>query len=171
MTDTHKRATQSYTSADALTHAGFSAFNVGVLIVTFFIQIAIVTFTLSTTIVSKLAQCDLHLTDMQTTALASVFYTGYMVGNTVFGIWTDRYGTRKMVLLSFFVLSVLVVVYCFLPWYSALLVCEFMYGFNIAASPIASVLCIELLPPSKRHYVQLPYLGIPLGTLYVCFIA
>lgn len=89
-----------------------------------------------------------------TKVTATIFFVGVMVGAAVFGILSDRYGRKRMLLFSYLLVISFAVASAFSQTYTMFAIMRFFTGLAISGISIISiVLCVEWVDIDHRTLV------------------
>ena len=92
-----------------------------------------------------------HLTDFQASALVTVWLVGIMTGALVFGYLADRFGRRKLFILTLALYSTFTVISAFSPGYDFFFIFRFLTAIGVGAEYSAINAAIgELIPAQYR---------------------
>lgn len=108
------------------------------------------------------------LTPLLAGAMATVIFTGMLVGTALGGFCCDRFGRRKPILLTYFGIAVFIFVGIMAPGLMMLLSAKFMLGFFLGFGvPAANAIVAESCPPAHRSNIYcLTMILFSLGQLY-----
>ena len=90
-----------------------------------------------------------HVTDIQASALVTVWLLGIMLGALLFGYLTDRFGRRKLFLITLFLYSTCTVISALSPGYYFFLVFRFLTAIGVGAEYSAINAAIGEFIPAK----------------------
>ena len=161
----------SYSCDDALDHAGFSKFNIRTIFACFVTFAILHLIEFQPAIQSRLAQCEFSLMDIERAALSSSLYLGIGIGGIFSGTVVDWIGNKKAIIFGYISLIGFSAVYCLLPWYWSLVICEFLVGAFYQVLSNIMTTCVELLPRSHRSYTMLLVCCVPFSGLATSGIA
>lgn len=105
------------------------------------------------------------LTKVETTIMAGSIFWGMLVGSSFWGVVSDRYGRKKIFLLSILLTSVFGMAGSFCPGYASYTLLRFLLGFGLGGmGPVAIALLLEFTPSYCRGYASgLVWVGYYLG--------
>ncbi|EDO42217.1 predicted protein, partial [Nematostella vectensis] len=84
-------------------------------------------------------------------ATNSIMFTGWLFGNIVFGILSDKYGRRKVLFISSCMVCWVAFASSFVPYYWLYAVFRFFIGFGLGGSiVILFIMATEFVGPQKR---------------------
>jgi MFS transporter, SHS family, lactate transporter len=98
---------------------------------------------------------DFHVSLTRMAFLTTVTLVMRPVGAAIFGIWADRIGRKKVLMIDVAFYSVVGFLCAFAPNYSTLLVLRLLYGIGMGGEwGLGASLAMEKVPPSKRGLVS-----------------
>jgi MFS family permease len=113
-----------------------------------------------------------HLSDSQASAIVSVWLVGLMIGALFFGYLADRFGRRKLFLITLLLYSCATVISALSPGYWFFLVFRFLTAIGVGAEYSAINAAIgELIPARYRGRANATVMNFwPLGTILAAAI-
>jgi SHS family lactate transporter-like MFS transporter len=111
---------------------------------------------------------DFHVSLTRMAFLTTVTLLMRPVGAAIFGLWADRVGRKKVLMIDVAFYSVVGFLCAFAPNYSTLLVLRLLYGVGMGGEwGLGASLAMEKVPPSKRGLVSgILQQGYSLGYLF-----
>jgi MFS transporter, SHS family, lactate transporter len=111
---------------------------------------------------------DFHVSLTRMAFLTTVTLLMRPVGAAIFGVWADRVGRKKVLMIDVGFYSVVGFLCAFAPNYSTLLVLRLLYGVGMGGEwGLGASLAMEKVPPSKRGLVSgILQQGYALGYLF-----
>lgn len=109
-----------------------------------------------------------HVTTEQASLMVSVWLVGIMVGALLFGYCADRFGRRRLFILTLLVYSIFTVVSALSPGYHAFLIFRFLTAIGVGAEYSAVNAAItELIPARYRGRAAAAVMNFwPLGSIF-----
>ncbi|XP_006817923.1 synaptic vesicle 2-related protein-like [Saccoglossus kowalevskii] len=163
---------QTYTVEEAVEHMGFGKFQISLtfLLGTFTFSDACEMMLLA--VLSPVVRCEWQLSPYQVASITTVVFAGMLIGSSVWGTSTDRYG-RKVIL---FLVAVWISYYGYLtafsPNYYWLILLRFLVGFGIGGAPQGFTALSEFLPSKQRaKLLGSTQVFWALGTCFEVFMA
>jgi MFS family permease len=113
-----------------------------------------------------------HLSDSQASAIVSVWLVGLMIGALFFGYLADRFGRRKLFLITLLIYSGATVISALSPGYWFFLVFRFLTAIGVGAEYSAINAAIgEMIPARYRGRANATVMNFwPLGTILAAAI-
>lgn len=114
-----------------------------------------------------------RITDVQASAMVTVWLAGIMIGALFFGYLADRYGRRKLFLATLLLYSTCTVVSALSPGYYFFLVFRFLTAIGVGAEYSAINAAIgELMPARSRGRATALVMNYwPLGSILAAFVS
>ncbi len=114
-----------------------------------------------------------HITDVQASAMVTVWLAGIMTGALFFGYLADRFGRRKLFLSTLLLYSTCTVISALAPGYYFFLVFRFLTAIGVGAEYSAINAAIgELIPARVRGRTTALVMNFwPLGSILAAFIS
>jgi len=113
-----------------------------------------------------------HITDVQASALVTVWLVGIMLGALLFGYLTDRFGRRRLFILTLLLYSTCTVISAMSPGYYFFLVFRFLTAIGVGAEYSAINAAIgEIIPAKFRGRANALVMNFwPLGAILAAFL-
>lgn len=114
-----------------------------------------------------------RITDVQASAMVTIWLAGIMIGALFFGYLADRFGRRKLFLATLLLYSSCTVISAFSPGYYFFLIFRFMTAIGIGAEYSAINAAIgELIPARVRGRATALVMNFwPLGSILAAFVS
>jgi len=114
-----------------------------------------------------------HVTDVQASALVTVWLIGIMVGALLFGYLADRFGRRKLFILTLLLYSSFTVISALSPGYYFFMVFRFLTAIGVGAEYSAINAAIgEIIPARYRGRANAAVMNFwPLGAILAAFLS
>ncbi|KFP86214.1 Putative transporter SVOPL, partial [Acanthisitta chloris] len=104
-------------------------------------------------VVSPFIRCEWQLQDWQVALVTTMVFFGYMVFSIVLGLLADRYGRRKILLLSFLWAAYFSLLTSFAPSYIWFVFLRAMVGGGVSGHAQGLIIKTEFLPTKYRGYM------------------
>ncbi|MDE2112646.1 MAG: MFS transporter [Alphaproteobacteria bacterium] len=113
-----------------------------------------------------------HITDFEASALVTVWVGGIMVGALLFGYLADRFGRRRLFILTLLLYSACTVISAVSPGYYFFLIFRFLTAVGVGAEYSAINAAIgELIPAKFRGRASAVVMNFwPLGAIFAAFL-
>jgi MFS family permease len=113
-----------------------------------------------------------HVTDIQASALVTVWLIGIMIGALLFGYFADRYGRRKLFIITLLLYSSFTVISAISPGYYFFLVFRFLTAIGVGAEYSAINAAIgEIIPARFRGRANAVVMNFwPFGAILAAFL-
>jgi MFS family permease len=113
-----------------------------------------------------------HVTDVQASALVTVWLMGIMIGALLFGYFADRYGRRKLFIITLLIYSSFTVISAISPGYYFFLVFRFLTAIGVGAEYSAINAAIgEIIPARYRGRANAVVMNFwPFGAILAAFL-
>ncbi len=114
-----------------------------------------------------------HVTDLQASALVTAWLVGIMLGALVFGYLADRFGRRKLFILTLLLYSTCTVISAVSPGYDFFLLFRFLTAIGVGAeySAINAAIC-EIIPAKFRGRANAVVMNFwPLGAILAALLS
>ena len=114
-----------------------------------------------------------HVTDVQASALVTVWLIGIMVGALLFGYLADRFGRRKLFILTLLLYSTFTVISAFSPGFYFFMLFRFLTAIGVGAEYSAINAAIgEIIPARFRGRANAAVMNFwPLGAILAAFLS
>ena len=114
-----------------------------------------------------------HVTDVQASALVTVWLAGIMIGALLFGYLTDRFGRRRLFILTLLLYSTCTVISALSPGYYFFLVFRFLTAIGVGAEYSAINAAIgEIIPARYRGRANAAVMNFwPLGAILAALLS
>ncbi|KXJ05498.1 organic cation transporter-like protein [Exaiptasia diaphana] len=84
-------------------------------------------------------------------ATTSIMFTGWLFGNVLFGIMSDKYGRKKILFISSCMVCWLAFISSFIPYFWLYVIFRFFIGFGLGGSIVCLfIMATEFVGPQKR---------------------
>ncbi|XP_065831110.1 synaptic vesicle 2-related protein-like isoform X2 [Oscarella lobularis] len=158
----------SFTVEEAVNRCGFGWFQVKV---SLFVGLlwamnAVLIFLLI--VVSPEARCELNLTPLEESLITTAAFSGTLVGSSIWGSLSDRYGRKKCLLINGVCVFLSVLMGCFAFNYSYLVASWALLGFMISGEASVVTFYSEFLP-AKQRTISFLFIHV-LFVLGICFV-
>ncbi|KAM6168223.1 putative transporter SVOPL [Erethizon dorsatum] len=104
-------------------------------------------------VVSPVIRCEWHLENWQVAFVTTMVFFGYMVSSILFGLLADRYGRRKILLISFLWGAYFSLLTSFAPSYIWFVFLRTMVGCGVSGHAQGLIIKTEFLPTKYRGYM------------------
>ncbi|XP_031332487.1 synaptic vesicle glycoprotein 2C-like isoform X2 [Photinus pyralis] len=142
----------------AVKASSFGLFNVLVIAIMLPASLSSVFSTTSMSYVFPIAQCDLNLTVDDKGLLNSVTYFGMLVSGFLWGVLTDLFGRRKLLVFLFFFEGIMVILTGFSQYFAYLVAAKFVEGIVITGG-VSTVLTYTNEFHSAYHRTFIPVIN------------
>lgn len=114
-----------------------------------------------------------HVTDIQASALVTIWLIGIMVGALLFGYLADRFGRRKLFILTLFLYAAFTVISALSPGYYFFMVFRFLTAIGVGAEYSAINAAIgEIIPARFRGRANAAVMNFwPLGAIVAALLS
>jgi len=103
----------------------------------------------------------------------SIYFCGVMIGVIICGLLSDRFGRRKVIIMTMFGQIIVGIVLSFSPNYTSFAILRFIHGFFMEGLPNTSfVMLMEMMPSSARtQFAGLYEISWTIGSVFMAGIA
>ncbi|XP_058298323.1 putative transporter SVOPL [Hylobates moloch] len=144
---------KTFTVEDAVETIGFGRFHIALFLIMGSTGVVEAMEIMLIAVVSPVIRCEWQLENWQVALVTTMVFFGYMVFSILFGLLADRYGRRKILLISFLWGAYFSLLTSFAPSYIWFVFLRTMVGCGVSAHSQWLIIKTEFLPTKYRGYM------------------
>ncbi|XP_053321241.1 putative transporter SVOPL [Spea bombifrons] len=144
---------KTYSVEDAVETIGFGRFHIMLFLIMGSTGIAEAMEIMLLAVISSSIRCEWHLENWQVALVTTMVFLGYMVFSVLLGLLADRYGRRKILVISFLWGAFFSLLTSFSPSYVWFVFLRCMVGCGVSGHAQGLIIKTEFLPKKFRGYM------------------